>query len=49
LPASGCKTAQGRTVTEAKQNLIEAAQLFLISCIERGTLDQAMKEGDLRL
>jgi predicted RNase H-like HicB family nuclease len=37
-------TTQGRTITEAKQNLIEASELFLISCIERGTLDQAMKE-----
>ncbi len=35
---------QGRTVSEAKKNLVEAAQLFLESCIERGTLDLALKE-----
>ena len=35
---------QGRTVAEAKKNLIEAAQLFLLSCLERGTLDRALKE-----
>lgn len=37
-------TTQGRTLDEAKKNLIEAAQLFIISCLERGTLDQALKE-----
>lgn len=37
-------SSQGRTLAEAKQNLIEASQLFLMSCIERGTLDQALKE-----
>jgi predicted RNase H-like HicB family nuclease len=35
---------QGRTQQEARENLIEAAQLFLASCLERGTLDQALKE-----
>jgi len=35
---------QGRTVAEAKKNLIEAAELFLASCLERGTLDRALKE-----
>jgi predicted RNase H-like HicB family nuclease len=35
---------QGRTVAEARKNLIEAAQLFLLSCLERGTLDRALKE-----
>jgi predicted RNase H-like HicB family nuclease len=37
-------TTQGRTASEAKKNLIEASELFLISCLERGTLDQALKE-----
>jgi len=37
-------TTQGRTQSEAKRNLIEASELFLISCLERGTLDQALKE-----
>ncbi|HEV2314358.1 MAG TPA: hypothetical protein VGR94_03560 [Candidatus Acidoferrales bacterium] len=37
-------TTQGRTATEARHNLREAAELFVISCIERGTLDQALKE-----
>jgi len=37
-------TTQGRTFDEAKKNLIEASQLFIVSCLERGTLDQALKE-----
>jgi predicted RNase H-like HicB family nuclease len=37
-------TTQGRTQAEAKENLIEASELFLTSCLERGTLDQALKE-----
>jgi len=37
-------TTQGRTISEAKKNLTEASELFLISCLERGTLDQALKE-----
>ncbi len=37
-------TTQGRTATEARQNLIEASELFVISCLERGTLDQALRE-----
>ncbi len=37
-------TTQGRTVSEAKQNLVEASGLFIISCLERGTLDQALRE-----
>lgn len=37
-------TTQGKTSQEARQNLIEASQLFIISCLERGTLDQALKE-----
>lgn len=37
-------TTQGRTEAEAKANLQEAAEFFMTSCIERGTLDQALKE-----
>ena len=37
-------TTQGRNLTEAKKNLIEASELFVISCIERGTLDAALRE-----
>lgn len=37
-------TTQGRTMSEAKKNLIEASELFIVSCLERGTLDQALKE-----
>ena len=37
-------TTQAKTVTEAKKNLTEAAELFIISCLERGTLDLALRE-----
>jgi predicted RNase H-like HicB family nuclease len=37
-------STQGRTAAEAKRNLLEASELFLVSCIERGTLDQALRE-----
>lgn len=37
-------STQGRTVQEAKKNLVEASELFLVSCLERGTLDQALRE-----
>ena len=37
-------TTQGRTLAEAKRNLIEASELFIASCLERGTLDQALRE-----
>ena len=37
-------TTQGRTEAEAKQNLIEASELFVVSCFERGTFEQAMRE-----
>ena len=36
--------SQGRTKNEAARNLIEATQLFLESCFERGTLDEVLKE-----
>ena len=37
-------TTQGKTLAEAKKNLIEASELFITSCFERGTLGQALKE-----
>jgi predicted RNase H-like HicB family nuclease len=37
-------TTQGKTQAEARNNLIEATELFVISCVERGTLDQALRE-----
>ena len=37
-------TTQGKTLAEAKANLMEAAELFIASCLERGTLDQALRE-----
>ena len=36
--------SQGDTEEEASANLIEALQLFIQSCVERGTLDAVMKE-----
>ncbi|MBA4371367.1 MAG: hypothetical protein C0402_00725 [Thermodesulfovibrio sp.] len=35
---------QGDTEREAKKNIFEAVQLFIMSCIERGTLDAALRE-----
>jgi predicted RNase H-like HicB family nuclease len=35
--------SQGETEKKAKENLAEALSLFLISCFERGTLDQVLK------
>jgi predicted RNase H-like HicB family nuclease len=37
-------TTQGRTENEARKNLIEASELFVISCFERGTFEQALRE-----
>jgi predicted RNase H-like HicB family nuclease len=37
-------TTQGRTQTEAKKNLGEASELFVVSCFERGTFEQALRE-----
>ena len=36
--------SQGDTEDEAKENLIEALHLFFLSCLERGTLDDVMRE-----
>ena len=37
-------TTQGRTEEEAKKNLVEASELFVTSCFERGTFEQALRE-----
>ena len=37
-------TTQGRTEEEARQNLTEASELFVVSCFERGTFEQALRE-----
>ncbi|MFO1465722.1 MAG: hypothetical protein U1F35_04650 [Steroidobacteraceae bacterium] len=36
--------SQGRNRDEATRNLIEAAQLFIESCFERGVLPQVLKD-----
>ena len=37
-------TTQGKTEAEAKRNLAEASELFVVSCFERGTFEQALRE-----
>jgi predicted RNase H-like HicB family nuclease len=37
-------STQGRTEDEAKKNLVEASELFVVSCFERGTFEQALRE-----
>ncbi len=41
--------SQGVTKAEAKNNITEAVKLFFISCLERGTLDVALKECGLHV
>ena len=36
--------SQGDTEDEARENIIEAIQLFIESCYERGVLSEALKE-----
>ena len=36
--------SQGPTKRKALENLTEAVQLFLISCFERGTLDEVLRD-----
>lgn len=40
--------SQGRTRESAKQSLSEAVELWFESCVERGVLDQAMREANFR-
>src|SRR5437660_7198507 len=37
-------TTQGRTEAEAKKNLIEASELFVVSCFERAPLSRLLRE-----
>jgi predicted RNase H-like HicB family nuclease len=37
-------TTQGKTEDEARSNLMEASELFVRSCFERGTFEQALRE-----
>ncbi len=37
--------SQGRTRGEAERNLVDALASFLISCYERGTLDEVLREA----
>ena len=36
--------SQGDTSEQARNNLVEALTLFIMSCLERGTLDAVLKE-----
>ncbi len=40
--------SQGETEEKAKKNLAEALSLFFISCFERGTLDEVLKNCGFR-
>jgi len=40
--------SQGYNATEAKASLQEAVELWFESCIERGVLDQALREANFR-
>jgi predicted RNase H-like HicB family nuclease len=40
--------SQGKSEREALKNLAEASRLFLLSCYDRGTLDQVLKARGLR-
>ena len=37
--------SQGRTREEARRNLVEALTEFLLSCFERGTLNEVLREA----
>ncbi len=36
--------SQGKNITEAKSNIIEAVYLFIESCLERGVLNKSLKK-----
>ncbi|MFP4195112.1 MAG: type II toxin-antitoxin system HicB family antitoxin [Desulfobacterales bacterium] len=40
--------SQGKTEGKARENLADALYLFLISCYERGVLDDVLKESGFR-
>ena len=37
-------TSQGATAKEARENLIEAISAFVISCLDRGVLEEVLKQ-----
>jgi predicted RNase H-like HicB family nuclease len=41
-------TSQGKTVEDARRCLQEAIELWFESCVERGVLDQALREANFR-
>lgn len=41
--------SQGRTVVEARKNIEEAMKMFLITCIEKGTLEAVLRECGFKL
>ncbi|MGU9951876.1 MAG: type II toxin-antitoxin system HicB family antitoxin [Gammaproteobacteria bacterium WSBS_2016_MAG_OTU1] len=41
--------SQGKTIAEAKKNIIEATTLFIESCFEGGTLSDVLHESGFRL
>ena len=40
--------SQGKTLREAKKNIIEASVLLIEDCFERGTLDEVLKDCGFR-
>jgi predicted RNase H-like HicB family nuclease len=40
--------SQGRTESDARKSLQDAVELWFESCLERGVLDQAMRESGFR-
>ena len=40
--------SQGKTEKKAKENLADALYLFLTSCLERGVLDEVLKESGFK-
>jgi len=41
--------SQGRMKKTAVENLVEALQLFMETCFERGTLDEVLKDAGLHV
>src|SRR2546423_9390565 len=41
-------SSQGKTVVDARRCLQEAIELWFESCVERGVLDQALREANFR-
>lgn len=49
IHVAGCKPlqvySQGTTPDEARKNVKEALSLFLVSCLERGTLESVLRDS----